>query len=108
MCVEILLLANLAEKDANLVGEVRNSIITGLLTPLGELGSDGDALLASGLVCTNEVVLGLDESEETASEVRLGCTTQGREAEAGATATSLSGLLSPAAGADRKRAVPKA
>lgn len=106
MCVEVLLLANLAEKNADLVRKIRDGIVTSLLTPLGELGSDGDALFASGLVGADEVVLGLDKSEETASKVWLTCATERRKTEATVTA-SLVVVLSPAPGADRKRAVPR-
>ena len=105
MCVKILLLANLTKKNTDLVGEVGHGIIAGLLTPLGELRCDGDALLAGSLVRTDEVILGLNESEETASEVWLGCTTEGREGESATSA--LVAIVSPVAvGADRKRAIP--
>ena len=105
VCVKVLLLANLAEENADLVGEVGDGIIASLLTPLGELGSDRNALLAGRLVSTDEVVLGLDESEETAGEIRLSCATEGGEGEATA-GSSLVGILPPAVGADGKRAVP--
>ena len=106
VCVKILLLANLTKKNTDLVGEVGHGIIAGLLTPLGELRCDGDALLAGSLVRTDEVILGLNESEETASEVWLGCTTEGREGESATSA--LVAVVSPVAvGADRKRAVPR-
>lgn len=63
MSVKVLLLANLTEKNADLVREVGDGIIPSLLTPLRELRCDRDALLAGGLIGTNEVVFGLDESE---------------------------------------------
>lgn len=106
VCVKVLLLANLTEKNTDLIGEVGDGIIAGLLTPLGELRCDGDALLAGSLVRTDEVVLGLDESEETASEVWLGCTAEGREGEP-ATSALVAVVSSVAVGADRQRAVPR-
>ena len=106
VCVKILLLANLTEKNTDLVGEVGDGIIAGLLTPLGKLRCDRDALLAGSLVRTDEVVLSLNESEETTSEVWLGCTAEGREGES--TTSALVAVVSPVAiGADRKRAVPR-
>ena len=77
----VLLLANLAQENANLVGEVRDGLISGLLTPFRELGSNGDALLACGLIGADQVVLGLDELEEALSKVWLGSTTQRGECE---------------------------
>jgi len=104
VCVKILLLANLTEKNTDLVGEVGDGIIAGLLTPLGKLRCDRDALLACGLVSTDEVVLGLDELEQTSGQIWLGSSAKTGEGEA--TARALAGLLPLLVGADRERTIP--
>lgn len=60
--IEVFLLADLGQHDAQLVGDVRDGIVFGGLAPVGELGGDGTALTAGGFVCTDRIVLALDQS----------------------------------------------
>lgn len=104
--VQVLLLAELAEQDADLVGEVGDGVVVGLLAPLGELRRNGDALLAGGLVGADQIVLGLDESVEPLGELGLADAAEAGEAEA-MEADGLSGaLLLLAAGADGECSIP--
>jgi hypothetical protein len=84
--IDIFLLAQLAEQNADLVGELRDGIVAGLLAPVGELGADREALLACGFVGADEVVLGLDETEEFLGQLRLPSSAQAGEREATARA----------------------
>ncbi len=97
--VEVLLLANLTEENTDLVGEVGDGIISSLLTPLGELRSDSDALLASSLVSTDKVVLGLDKLEKTFGEIWLSCATETGKRETTAV-HALVRVIFPGVGAD--------
>lgn len=80
----LLLLAKLAQDDANLVRNVRDGGVVGLLAPLGQLGGDGGALAAGGLVGVDEVVLALDDLVELARELGLDVSAEGVEGEASA------------------------
>jgi hypothetical protein len=100
MGISVLLLTDLAENDTDLVRKVADGLISGVLAPLRELLSDGHALLAGGFMGGDQVVLGLDEFEELARELRLGLTAQrveGKTWSAGCTAcwTSARGLARP-------------
>lgn len=64
MGIEILLLADFGEENANLIRDVADSIIGCGLAPLRELAGDGDTFFTGGLVALNEVVFRLDEFEE--------------------------------------------
>lgn len=66
MSILLLLLAKLAKNDTDLVRDVGDCLIVGLLAPFGKLGGDGGALAASRLVGGYEVVLALDEAVELA------------------------------------------
>lgn len=79
--VDILLLAQLAENNADLIGELRDGIVAGLLTPFGELRANGETLFACGFVGADEVVLGLDEAEEFLGQLRLAGSAQAGEGE---------------------------
>lgn len=82
MRIGVLLLTHLAHDHAHLVREVADGIIARLLAPLRELGGDGVAFAAGGLVGRDEVVFGLDEAEETAGELGLDGAAEGAEGEA--------------------------
>lgn len=69
--VVVLLLADLAEDDADLVADVADGLIAGLLAPLGQLGGDADALAAGGLVGADDVVGRLDQLVQLARQLRL-------------------------------------
>lgn len=84
--IDVLLLAQLAEQHADLVGKLRDGIIASLLAPVGELCTNGETLFAGGFVGSNEVVLGLDESEELLGQLRLAGSAQAGESEATARA----------------------
>jgi len=104
--IQVLLLAQLAEQDADLVGEVGDGVVVGLLAPLGELRGDGDALFARGLVGADQIILGLDEPVETLGELGLANAAQAGEGEA-MIAGGLSGaLLLLTAGADGECSIP--
>jgi hypothetical protein len=64
MRIDVLLLAQLCENNPNLVGELRDGIVTSLFAPFGELSSDVDTLLACNFVCTDQVVFCLDELKQ--------------------------------------------
>jgi hypothetical protein len=64
MRIDVLLLAQLCENNPNLVGELRDGIVTSLFAPFGELGSDVNTLLACNFVCTDQVVFSLDELKQ--------------------------------------------
>lgn len=102
--IKVLLLANLTKQNTDLVGEVRDSLITSLLAPFGKLGCDGDTLLASSFIGTDQVVLGLDKLEETSGQVWLGSTAKTGEGEATA---DLVRVLPPLVGANGERSIPK-
>jgi hypothetical protein len=106
VCIEVLLLAQLAEQDADLVGEVGDGVVVGLLAPLGELRGDGDALFARGLVGADQTVLGLDEPVETLGELRLADAAEAGEAEAMSAGGLRGALLLLAAGADGECSIP--
>lgn len=61
VCIDILLLAQLAEQHPDLVGKLGDGIVAGLLAPVGELCANGETLFACGFVSADEVVLRLDE-----------------------------------------------
>ncbi|KAF4512605.1 hypothetical protein G6O67_001722 [Ophiocordyceps sinensis] len=120
--VRVLLLAHLAQDDANLVRDVVDSVISRLLAPVGELLGDGDALTAGRLVSRDEIVFRLDEAEQLARQLRLDGTAERVEGEAGASARGAGAsargagasargagggaLVGLAAGADGEGAVP--
>lgn len=103
VCVEVFLFTHLGKQDADLVGDVADRIIVGLLSPVRELRRNGDTLLSGGLVVGDEMIFRLDQLEELATEFRLNGTTKGRETEAMATRGALFGAL---VGADRQGAIP--
>ena len=70
------MLGNLSKQDTELVGDIRDSVVTGLLTPVAQLGRDMSLLFGRGLVCANAVVLGLDEGVQLLRQVGLVNTTQ--------------------------------
>ena len=69
--VAVLLLADLAQQDAELVAEVGHGVIACLLAPVGQLAGDGGALAARVFMGGNGVGLGFDELEELLGEVGL-------------------------------------
>lgn len=82
VCIQILLLAQLGKKNANLVGDIADGIIVCSLAPIGELSCDGETLLACGFVALDQTVLGLDQLVELLAELGLNGSTKGAEAEA--------------------------
>ena len=80
--IDVLLLAQLAEQHANLVGELGDGVIAGLLAPVGQLCANGETFFACGFVGADEVVLGLDKSEELLGQLRLAGSAQAGESEA--------------------------
>lgn len=96
-----LLLAKLAQDDADLVRDVRDGGVVGLLAPLGQLGGNGGALTAGGLVGVDEVVLALDDLVEFARELGLNVAAEGVEGEAGALGGAVVlGAVAAVAGSD--------
>jgi hypothetical protein len=91
--VVVLLLADLAEDDADLVADVADGLVARLLAPLGQLRGYADALAASGLVGAYDVVGRLDQLVQPARQLRLDGAAQRRQREADA--------VGPAAGAGR-------
>lgn len=110
--VVVLLLADLAEDDADLVADVADGLVARLLAPLGQLARDADALLARGLVRADDVVGRLDQLVQLARQLRLdGAAQRGqREAHAvgrpAAAARGRAGGAAGLAGADGEIAVP--
>lgn len=109
--VVVLLLADLAEDDADLVADVADGLVARLLAPLGQLGRDADALAARGLVRADDVVGRLDQLVQLARQLRLdGAAQRGqREAHAvgpAAAARGRAGAAAGLAGADGKIAMP--
>jgi hypothetical protein len=68
---DVLLLGNLSKQDTKLVWNLRDGVVTGLLTPVTELRGDVGLLLGSSLVCANGVVLGLDQAVKLLGEISL-------------------------------------
>lgn len=105
--VGVLLLTNLAQDDTNLVRDITDGFIASVLTPVGQLSSNGDALAASSLVGIDQVVLRLDELEELAGELRLRLAAERVERKRAAlTAGAATGPLVGASGADGKGTIP--
>lgn len=50
---DLFLLRNFGEQDAELVGEVGDGVVVGLLTPVGQLAGNGGALATGRLVSTD-------------------------------------------------------
>lgn len=67
----VLLLCNLSQQHAELVGYVGDSIVASLLTPVAKLRGDGCLLLRCVLVGSDGVVLGLDQLVQLLGEVGL-------------------------------------
>lgn len=111
MGVVVLLLANLAEDDADLVADVADGLVARLLAPVGQLRRDADALAARGLVRAHHVVGRLDQLVQLARQLRLDGPAEGGQREAhavgpAATARGRAGVAAGLAGADGKIAVP--
>ena len=68
---DILLLSDLGQQHAELVGDVGDGVVAGGFAPVGELGGDGDALAGGGLVGPDGVVLGFDDFEQLFGEFGL-------------------------------------
>jgi hypothetical protein len=68
---QVLLLSNLRQQYSKLVADVAQSLIVGALAPLAQLPGDVSALLGSVLVCTDSMVLRLDELVEALGELGL-------------------------------------
>lgn len=84
MRIPVLLLAHLGHDDADLVADIADSLVTSLLAPFGQLGADGHALAACGLVRRDQVVGRLDQLVELAGQLGLDGAAQRGEAEADA------------------------
>lgn len=110
MGVVVLLLADLAEDDADLVADVADGLVARLLAPLGQLRRDADALPARGLVRADDVVGRLDQLVQLARQLRLDGAAQRRQRESyavgPAAARGRAGGAAGLAGADGKVAVP--
>lgn len=109
--VVVLLLADLAEDDADLVADVADGLVAGLLAPVGQLGRNADALAARGLVRADDVVGRLDQLVQLARQLWLDRAAQGGQREAhavgpAAAARGRAGVAAGLAGADGKIAVP--
>lgn len=108
--VVVLLLADLADDDADLVADVADGLVARLLAPLGQLRGDADALLARGLVRADDVVGRLDELVQLARQLRLDGAAQRGQREAHAVgpagAAGGAGAAAGLAGADGEIAVP--
>lgn len=68
---QIFLLSNLRQQYSELVADVAECLIVGALAPLAQLSGDVGALFGSILVCTDRMVLGLDELVEALGELGL-------------------------------------
>lgn len=64
--IRVLELANLGEDDADLVRNVVDGLIVGVLSPLGKLGGNVLTLATRSLVGLDQVVLRLDDAVESA------------------------------------------
>lgn len=104
VCIEVLLLTDLRQQHADLVGELANCIISGCFTPLGDLGRDGDALLAGGFVGLDQVVFRLDQAVQFSAQFWLDLASERVEAERVAFAVALAVAL---VGADGEGSIPK-
>lgn len=67
----ILLLSQLRQQNTQFIRDVRDRIVAGSLAPVGELGSNGDAFAAGGLVGANGVVFALDHLEQLLAHLGL-------------------------------------
>lgn len=79
--IQVFLFADLTEQYANLVRDVGDGIVAGLLTPLRKLACNGNTFLTSGFVGSDQAVFGFDQLVEFFRELRLGGTSQRTEAE---------------------------
>lgn len=82
LCIQVFLLTDLGQQDANLVGQIRDGVVVGRLTPVGQLRRDGNSLATSCLVGTNGMVLSLDQLEELLGELGFSHATKGGHGEA--------------------------
>ena len=78
----VLLLAQLGQQHAQLVGDVGDGVVARGLAPVRELSGDGDALAAGGLVGADGVVLAFDHLEELLAELGLLYAPEGGHGEA--------------------------
>lgn len=102
VCIEVLLFAKFGQQDANLVGDIADSIVGCSFAPVRELACDGEALFASSFVALDEVVLRLDELVELFTQLWLNSAAEGAEAEAMTSARGAGVLV----GADREGSIP--
>jgi hypothetical protein len=72
--VDVFLLSDLTHQDTELIGNIADGIVIGLLAPFRELASNGTTLAASGLVSSNDVGLSLDQLVELLREILFGGT----------------------------------
>ena len=107
MRIEVLLLAQLTKQHADLVRQLRDSVIAGLLPPVGELCRNREALFTSGFVGADKAVLSFDELKEFLRQLRLAGSAQTRESETTAR-TLRTALVLLSAGADGECFIPAA
>jgi len=78
----LFLLGNLGKQDTKLVGNVRDGIITSLLTPVAKLRGNMCLLFGGSFIRANAVVLGLDQGVKLLGKIGLSMTAKRGHGEA--------------------------